>query len=968
MDLPYALWAILALLISSAFSNPLVSLQISNRFSNNVCLSSQRVIRIEIREQIVRFPININTFAARNTVLNINGITINVNNAPTQVIINTFGTTTQTLTSTSTSTFSSSLPSAQVGSLLQAGSFGESFASSVAAAATASSSVAVPSSAATSGPVAAGSSPTQVPAPAVASSASQSVASDFLLAVGGAAGPAATQSSVARRHVEPSKRVSRRQTINTQLLSESSNATTNECSQAKAFQIRQGQLFRDGNIVSVDPGTPNALFSSLGSTGSITTEFGVAGDDLQWVNPQFSNGAAYFCQVPSGDIYAIFAAEPIVPNCANVSLSRFLRAQCPPSSGATTGSISPSPFSAGSGTATEPSVAPTSIPNSASQSPSSPGSASSPSATSSSLSGSSTSNPSNSAVGTSSVSSPSGSTFGSSSIPSTRSPSSSSAQSTTGLSSTSSNVVSSTIGSSSSGSSVSTSTTASLSSSSSSSSSSGIVLPTTSSATSSSSSNSASSITTSSSSSSVRSTTTSSSSSSTTTSSTPSYSPPPNPSCPLANNSTYQANFNQTFVVECDRDYAVNSNDIRNDPTSDAGACIQSCAAYNNQNPQAVQCVASVYLGSICYLKSSAANPVFKAGVVSARLLTPRNTTSTVYSPPPPPTCPTANNSTYQAELGQTFVVECDRDYAVNSNDIRNRAEPDIGSCIQSCNIYNNRNPQADQCVAVVYKNSFCFLKSSAANPIFRLSRPGQIGARLLTPTNTTSTVYSPPPNPTCPAANNTTYEASFNQTFLVECNTDYSINSNDIGNSQQPNAGACIQACAAYNNQNPQAVRCLASAFVGTSCFLKSSAANPAFRPGYVSARLLTSSNTTSTSSSTTSTSSSTTSTSSTTTSASTVPSPQCLRDNNASYRPTSSNQTFTITCRTDYVASNLAVINAIPSVGDCIDRCASYNTNVPPPTQQCIVAFLATDSRCYLKANRDNPVGSAGDSGLRQ
>jgi hypothetical protein len=65
------------------------------------CPIEEGLGEVYIYEQELQFPVFINTSIATNTVLNINGgIVINIENAPTQLITSTLGTSLQTVTST----------------------------------------------------------------------------------------------------------------------------------------------------------------------------------------------------------------------------------------------------------------------------------------------------------------------------------------------------------------------------------------------------------------------------------------------------------------------------------------------------------------------------------------------------------------------------------------------------------------------------------------------------------------------------------------------------------------------------------------------------------------------------------------------------------------------------------------------------------------------------------------------------
>merc|ERR1712093_510438 len=80
----------------------------------DTCPAGTAPVEVVITTQIYQFQVNINTFIESNTIININGgITININNAPTQLITIVTGTTTVTSTSTATVTATTTLPPPQ---------------------------------------------------------------------------------------------------------------------------------------------------------------------------------------------------------------------------------------------------------------------------------------------------------------------------------------------------------------------------------------------------------------------------------------------------------------------------------------------------------------------------------------------------------------------------------------------------------------------------------------------------------------------------------------------------------------------------------------------------------------------------------------------------------------------------------------------------------------------------------------
>ncbi|KAI9811893.1 MAG: hypothetical protein M1827_005244 [Pycnora praestabilis] len=82
---------------TSPVTNPLVERQ-------DACPAGSGIVQVYITENTVTFPIVINQYFEDNTVINIGGITININNAPTSLSTSTQGTSTVTVTSTASTT------------------------------------------------------------------------------------------------------------------------------------------------------------------------------------------------------------------------------------------------------------------------------------------------------------------------------------------------------------------------------------------------------------------------------------------------------------------------------------------------------------------------------------------------------------------------------------------------------------------------------------------------------------------------------------------------------------------------------------------------------------------------------------------------------------------------------------------------------------------------------------------------
>ncbi|KAK7957056.1 uncharacterized protein PG986_006278 [Apiospora aurea] len=100
----------------------------------------------------------------------------------------------------------------------------------------------------------------------------------------------------------------------------SQNPNTGSCFDAVRFRQWNGQLQRRGRPISVDPGVDYINILNY-PDGSITTEFTVVNDTLQWTNDAFYDGRATFCQVGNdGPVYAVFTSAGGPEGCSPVAL------------------------------------------------------------------------------------------------------------------------------------------------------------------------------------------------------------------------------------------------------------------------------------------------------------------------------------------------------------------------------------------------------------------------------------------------------------------------------------------------------------------------------------------------------------------------------------------------------------------------------------------------------------------------
>ncbi|CZT49591.1 uncharacterized protein RSE6_10463 [Rhynchosporium secalis] len=271
---------------------------------------TRTIINKIITTEIVYFPIVINTFINQNTILNfIGGVTININNAPTQILTIATGSSTATNTAVTTvlpgninifqtvniinfpvviSTF------VQQNTIIQAtGGINiviNNAPTFVLTTATATSTV------------------TSTLTSTVTTSAT-SAPTSFLLAPAAAANPGRRlRRQAAQQFVGPN------------------GGLVYQCSDAVVYTIDNGQLTSNGQFVSTNTGTTSELFLTSLAIGDISTTFSIS-DRLAWSNPAFEGGAARFCAT-SLSTFALFTANATVDGCVPQSLNVVPASSC----------------------------------------------------------------------------------------------------------------------------------------------------------------------------------------------------------------------------------------------------------------------------------------------------------------------------------------------------------------------------------------------------------------------------------------------------------------------------------------------------------------------------------------------------------------------------------------------------------------------------------------------------------------
>ena len=107
----------------------------------------------------------------------------------------------------------------------------------------------------------------------------------------------------------------------------SNGLLTTSCQNASAYSLVSGQLFAttyDGTKLQFSASTGNnyITFVPTANPGDITTTFSLTTTGiLLWTNPNFFNGNALFCILPSGEILAILVQNSQPSGCVFIDLT-----------------------------------------------------------------------------------------------------------------------------------------------------------------------------------------------------------------------------------------------------------------------------------------------------------------------------------------------------------------------------------------------------------------------------------------------------------------------------------------------------------------------------------------------------------------------------------------------------------------------------------------------------------------------
>lgn len=207
-------------------------------------------------------------------------------------------------------------------------------------------------------------------------------------------------------------------------------------------------------------------------------------------------------------------------------------------------------------------------------------------------------------------------------------------------------------------------------------------------------------------------------------------------------------------------------------------------------------------------------------------------------------TCPSADQTIFDAINGGHYIVECGVDHA--AGDLASTSAETFDECINTCD-------STAGCVDVSYLGVGCYMKSTVGLAVSN----GVWTARLIGRGNETSSAPDPKttttsakisetkpatsgggssstdPDPICPGSNNQIYTMSSGKRYQIECGVDHAGGDMPAPNGQQANSlAACIAICDTRDG-------CVDVSLSGVACYLKSSVGASMSNP-VMGARLL--------------------------------------------------------------------------------------------------------------------------------
>ncbi|KAL2043931.1 hypothetical protein N7G274_003451 [Stereocaulon virgatum] len=123
--------------------------------------------------------------------------------------------------------------------------------------------------------------------------------------------------------------------------------TTSSCAQASTLSLNNGQLFvtfANGTVAqySANAGDPYDVLMPSTTPGAYTTTFSLSNTGtLLWTNPNFYNGGALFCVLPSGVLLAVFQQGSQPTSCVFIDLTITELTACPAPGSLSSGQTAP---------------------------------------------------------------------------------------------------------------------------------------------------------------------------------------------------------------------------------------------------------------------------------------------------------------------------------------------------------------------------------------------------------------------------------------------------------------------------------------------------------------------------------------------------------------------------------------------------------------------------------------------------
>lgn len=292
--------------------------------------------------------------------------------------------------------------------------------------------------------------------------------------------------------------------------------------------------------------------------------------------------------------------------------------------------------------------------------------------------------------------------------------------------------------------------------------------------------------------------------------------------------------------------------------------------------------------------------------------------------------CPEDDGLDYTPGAGGTYTIACNTNFTPGQ-DLDVSDQISLAACLDRCSEYNNNNPEV-RCAGanLDVENLICYLKAVTDGAFFE---EGVDSGVLQIDAGQPDTIN-------CPQDDGETFTASNGNNYTINCGTDFAV-FNDLDISTQPTFDACLEACSAFNEGNPE-TPCAGAAYTpGTEqCYLKPNTGG-AFSDENTNAGFLQVDSGTDPN----------------------ADGPTCPDDNGQTYTEVETNDVYNIGCSTDYSPGQDLETTEQASFRACLDRCSAYNVQVAAGQTEgnveCAGAVYRQEiTTCYLKANVDTPI----------